>query len=266
MVGKLVKNGMKDSSQAYLPVFTLIGISTLLALLNIWTIDEVSLKFISGIINMVLFGLIVAIAVISYRASIYVLYTSIYKKNSYRLFTLPVKSWEIIVSKILVSLIWSTLVGIATMISLFVIVSVVGTDFNIIWELIKNTLEGFKIIFSNPAGLVLMLDLFVRMFLGSILILFAGSVANSSWVGKNRGITTFVIFLLTLVMISKVSAVFGADMGNYLITFDIPSVIQGTETIDVVPMIWILLYDVLIVIFLGLGTAWMWDNKLEIIQ
>ena len=64
MVGKLVKNGMKDSSQAYLPVFTLIGISTLLALLNIWTIDEVSLKFISGIINMVLFGLIVAIAVI----------------------------------------------------------------------------------------------------------------------------------------------------------------------------------------------------------
>ena len=265
MVGKLIKNGLKDSSQAYLPVFTLIAVSTILALFNIWTVDESSLTFISGILNMVIFGLVVAIAVLSYRANIYVLYTSIYKKNSYRLFTLPVKSWEILVSKLAVSFIWSFLVGISTMVAMFVIISVVGADLGLIWELMKTSLEGFKILFTNKASIILMIDLIIRVFWGYALILFAGSVANSSWIHKNRGIMTFVIFLLTFVFISKISSLFGADMAGYISTFDLPQLLEGGLSIDVTPMIWILFYEILVVVFLSFGTIWMWDNKLEVI-
>ncbi|HEY4537976.1 MAG TPA: hypothetical protein VIG45_05930 [Erysipelothrix sp.] len=265
MVGKLIKNGFKDSSQAYVPVFTLIAVSTVLALLNVWTVDELSLRFISGILNLIIFGLIVAIGVLSYRANIYVLYTSIYKKNSYRLFTLPVKSWEILISKLVVAFVWSFLVGIATLFSIFIIISVVGADLGIIWELTKTSLEGLKIAFSNPATLILMADLLVRVLWGYALILFASSIAHSSWIHKNRGIMTFIIFLLTLVFLSKISALFGADMATYLATFDVVELIEGNLMIETGPMIWILFYEILVVVFLSIGTVWMWDHKLEII-
>ncbi|CAM3619427.1 hypothetical protein ERUR111494_03410 [Erysipelothrix urinaevulpis] len=266
MVGKLIKHDLIDSSRAYLPVFGLILLGTLISIsLMIISQDPNSvLSLITSLLSIVLFGLMVAVTVMSIKASIYVLYTSLYKEKAYRLFTLPVKTWQILVSKIITSIIWNVLVSIGVLISMLIIVTSTGFNF---FEILAGLGEGLKIFFENvQPGIYIsfFFNVILDALMGSMVILFAGSLANSSFIRKNRGIVTFAIVLITMMVIGQLSGIFEANFFSVLSRFSYQGMLDGTTRIHIFDFFWVFMYQILLISAFVFGTLWLWENKLEV--
>ena len=266
MVGKLIKNDLKDSSKAYLPVLGMILVGTILALISLSFAGGHSqfAYFFSAIMNFVVFGLVIAVAVMSVRATIYVLYSSIYTKNAYRLFTLPVKPWQILVSKIVTSFLWSLLVSFVTMISIGFIVGYVSEDIFIIFKGFKELITQLRTMVTPSILAAFLVNGLLTSILSYTLILFAGSLSNSSMIRKNRGIVTFAIVLITMSLYGQVADAFGADIFTVLGRYDLNAFLVGTLHINFMEFFWVFLFIGIIIVMLVFGTLWLWDNKLEI--
>ncbi len=266
MVGKLIKHDIIDSRKAHLPVFGMILAGTILAISSLYMAKDPNnwLSFISSLVNFLIFGLIVAIMVMSFKASIYVLYTSIYKENAYRLFTLPVKTWQILLSKIVTALVWSFLVGLATLISVALIGGIAAEDIFIIFRGIGEVIPQIFNYITPSLIFAFVTDMGLKMLVSTMIILFAGSVGNSSLISKNRGIITFVIVLLTSSVYGRISALFGADFASVVSRYNLSAVISGSIRINFTEFMWVFAFDAIVIAFLVIGTLWFWNNKLEI--
>ena len=266
MVGKLIKNDLKDSSKAYLPVFVMIVVGTVLALLSLSFAGGHSqfAYFVSTLMDLVIFGLVIAVMVMSVRATIYVLYSSLYTKNAYRLFTLPVKPWQILVSKIVTSIIWSILVSILTLVSVGIIVGYVSEDFFIIFKGLNELITQLRMLVTPSILAAFLMDASLSTILGYVMILFAGAFTNTSFIRKNRGIITFITVLITASVYGRISDVFGANIFSVLERYDLNAFLVGTLHINFMEFFWVFAFVVLIIAALVAATLWLWDNKLEI--
>ena len=268
MVGKLIKYDLKDTSKAYLPVIGMILIGTVLALTSLsFAQGQSQLAFIfSTIMNFVIFGLVVGVVVMSVRATIYVLYGSIYTKNAYRLFTLPVKTWQIIVSKIMTSIIWSIVISILTFLSIGIIVGYVSEDFFIIFKGFGELMTQLSTMITPSLAMVFIIDSVLTSILGSMIILFAGSLSNSSLIRKNRGILTFVIVLITLSIYGQVASSFGADTMSVFARYNLNAFLVGNLNIQFMEFFWVFAFMGILIAGFTFATLWLWENKLEILN
>lgn len=268
MVGKLIKHDFKDALKAHLPVLGMIALGTVLALISLSFVGSHNelVFFLSSIVNIVIFGLVIAVIVLTIRASIYILYTSIYKNNSYRLFTLPVSSWKIIVSKVVTLFLWSSIIFLATLLSVGIIVGYVTEDFFIIFRNLGEALRAAFDILTPKIIVAFLIDGFLQLMLGYSMVFFAGSIANSSFVRKNRSIVTFVVVLITSALIGRVSTLIGADFITVMSRYNLSSLMSGMMYFSFTDFIGVYLFDIIISISLFLGTLWLWENKLEVLN
>lgn len=266
MVGKLIKNDLKDSSKAYLPVFVMIVVGTVLALLSLSFAEAHSqfAYFITTFMDLVIFGLVIAIMVMSVRATIYVLYSSIYTKNAYRLFTLPVKPWKILVSKIVTSIIWSFLISLLTLASIGIIVGYVSEDFFIIFKGLDELITQLRTMVTPSILAAFLMDASLSTILAYVMILFAGAFTNTSFVRKNRGIITFITVLITASVYGRIADAFGANIFSVLGRYDLNAFFVGTLHINFMEFFWVFAFVVIVISGLIAATLWLWDNKLEI--
>jgi len=122
MLGKLLKYEIKATARLFLPMYVAILIFAIINRIfdpfnKLNTSSSLNLQTILSVVSSILyFALIVGILVMTLVIMIQRFYKSLLGNEGYLMFTLPVKTWEHIISKLLVAMMW-------TIISFVIIVS-----------------------------------------------------------------------------------------------------------------------------------------------
>ncbi|MEG1448574.1 MAG: hypothetical protein RR048_04940 [Oscillospiraceae bacterium] len=163
MLGKLTKYEFMATAKNFLPLYGAIIIISIInrifvfsdlhflrSTLNSSLIDVG--QFFNFMLNMIFFAIIIAIGVITLLVVIQRFYKNLYGDQGYLMHTLPVPKWELIASKVLVSVVWIISSGFIIFVSISILV--VNTDFiRESFEMIKILIDevGFSIIFEGLA-------------------------------------------------------------------------------------------------------------------
>lgn len=286
MVGKLIKNEFLDSRRSFQTVLVMIvSLTTILTLVVNTRFENTAVAFVIPILILIMIGLFIAVLVMWMMAFIDLLYKSIYNKNGYRLFTMPVKTWEIVVAKTVVFFIWMFIIGVVTFIAMMIFLAISFRDleiFRVYQSLISYILSNFSL-----AEIGIMVLSFISSNLITItVILFIGSVANSHFIQNRRALVAFVGYLILTAIISRFTVSFVSEVSlfDFVINdqlimnpgmidsinpltqgwstlFELSANTIGFQTVAKVTLIELLMSGLLM-----FGTVWMWDNKLEILN
>lgn len=286
MVGKLIKNEFLDSRRSFQTVLVMIvSLTTILTLVVNTRFENTAVAFVIPILILIMIGLFIAVLVMWVMAFIDLLYKSIYNKNGYRLFTMPVKTWEIVVAKTVVFFIWMFIIGVVTFIAMMIFLAISFRDleiFRVYQSLISYILSNFSL-----AEIGIMVLSFISSNLITItVILFIGSVANSHFIQNRRALVAFVGYLILTAIISRFTVSFVSEVSlfDFVINdqlimnpgmidsinpltqgwstlFELSANTIGFQTVAKVTLIELLMSGLLM-----FGTVWMWDNKLEILN
>lgn len=286
MVGKLIKNEFLDSRKSFQPVLLMIvSLTTILTIVTNTRLENSAAAFVIPILILIMIGLFIAVMVMWVMAFIDLLYKSIYNKNGYRLFTMPVKTWEIAVAKTVVYFIWMLIVGIVTFLAMIIFLAISFRDLEILK--VYQSLIGYILSNFNFAEIgVMILSLISNNLITIMVILFVGSFANSHFIQNRRGLIAFVGYLVITAIISRFTVAFVAEVSlfDFIINdqlimnpgmidsinpltqgwstiFELSTNAIGFQTVAKVTLIEMLMSGLLMI-----GTIWMWDNKLEILN
>ena len=286
MVGKLIKHEFLDSRKSFMPVIGLIFGSTLVLTIFVKTsLQNNSMAFVNSILLLIFFGMSVAIAVMSLMAMIDLLYKSIYNKNGYRLFTLPVKSWEIVVAKIIVTFIWGIIIGLITFFAFTIFLGIVtkGTDtVKLIGSLISYVFSELELRFIAAS----LISFFSSNIITITILLFVGSMMNSAYVQNRRGLKTFILYLVITSIVTRITAGFTLNQNTLDVIFQEtviinPGILEGFDPLvdgwhhlftintwvdGMQVMLKVAFLELIISGLFVFGTIWFWDNKLEVID
>lgn len=267
MVIKLVKREFSESKKAFIPVLGAILVGSLLFAIQIKLIENSSMSsfsLITNFVGIILFSLFISVIVLSIRASLTILYSSMYGEGGYELFTLPVKGWQIIVAKVITLTFWSILSTLVGIVGGLLITLILTGSFDLITEAFRDLSYVFRNIFTNENTLIILLSSFVASLKGLALIFLAGSIANSSLISKRRALMTFVIIVLINFVISNVMALTGVNETGFMsVYFSGDALSFDMDTARVLILTFI---DFLWVGIFTFGTIWFWENKLEILN
>lgn len=271
MFGKLMKYEMKSLSKGLIPLY---GAILAVALINsiMWSVGgngpTSTTSMISGLSQLtamlVYFGLCVAIAVVTFLVVIQRFYKGLLGQEGYLMFTLPVPTWQLTLSKLVGATIMTILSGIVGILSVIILGSV---GLNLTWgaflrglgQLLANwdldmtfiCIELFLLGVVGTASMVT--DIYIAMALGHL--------SN-----KHRVAMSFVWFIVIQTALSFLTGLIGIVLGNipaftlFVTNFFIISPIIGTHS-----MLWfsilVCLVETLIFYF---GTTWVLKNKLNL--
>lgn len=286
MVGKLIKNEFLDSRRSFQTVLVMIvSLTTILTIVVNTRFENSAVAFVIPILILIIVGLFIAVLVMWVMAFIDLLYKSIYNKNGYRLFTMPVKTWEIVVAKTVVFFIWMFIIAVVTFLAMMIFLAISFRDleiFRVYQSLISYILSNFSL-----AEIGIMVLSFISSNLITItVILFIGSVANSHFIQNRRALVAFVGYLILTAIISRFTVSFVSEVSlfDFVINdqlimnpgmidsinpltqgwstlFELSANTIGFQTVAKVTLIELLMSGLLM-----FGTVWMWDNKLEILN
>ncbi|CAM4263003.1 hypothetical protein H9L01_03855 [Erysipelothrix inopinata] len=272
MVIKLTKQEIIETTKAFIPVaiMTVVGglITLLIGTRLRYMFDAGSSGYNAGIWELIfplgflaIFVLLIASGVLMFMMVIRILYQSIYKQNSYRFFTYPVTSRQLFFSKILTTLFWSV-VSYAMILGVFLIAITLSVgDLSLISGFFGSMGEAFAYLLGgkNVLGHVLVaLQGLITNLRYIVFILFAGSIANSSYIRKNRAFMTFLIYMGLVIVTSILYGIVGVEGITFTSTGDL-SISNVSLSIQ-------LLSDLIMIVIASFGTIWFWDHKLEVLN
>ncbi|MDP4160098.1 MAG: hypothetical protein Q8911_10120 [Bacillota bacterium] len=201
MLGKLLKYELKATGRILLPLFLALllfaGINRFLTPLGPKNFDT------PAMISMTIYIMImVGMFVMTFMMMIQRFYRNLLSDEGYLMHTLPVKPWQQIVSKLLVSMLWIVGSGIVAFISILII-AVRNADFTMI---VSQVATIHNRVFEQLGTRMYFLSL--EMILGFLLSLASGilvvyaSIAVGHLVNRHKMLTTFGAFIV-LTSISK---------------------------------------------------------------
>ena len=130
MLGKLIKHETRATSRIFLPLYGALLILTIFTKLvmaigapdffsEMASSNKVA-EIILGISFTLYFILIVGISVMTLVMIIQRFYKNLFTDEGYLMFSLPVKTWELVLSKLLVGMIWSAVCTIMIVLTFFI--------------------------------------------------------------------------------------------------------------------------------------------------
>ena len=263
MLGKLLKDELKASARTFLPLY--------LALIVVSIIAAVSGKTTSllaqGISGFVMGGLFISLIVLTIMVIIQRFSKNLLEDEGYLMFTLPVSSKKLIISKCLSSCIYGALSFIVAMIVLFIIMVSTGG-----FEVIRFMPQAFGELFKWLFNFENMLDLLILMFtmiLGFasfiVLIYFVLSLGQLPAFNKHRKLVAFTAFIAIMVVLSILQSVLGEfipgiNNSMYMYT-DTPVYNHLYNNPGMLSVLGWTLAQVLAFFF---GTSYILDNKLNL--
>jgi len=131
MLGKLIKHETRATSRIFLPLYGALQILTIFTklVMAIGAPDFFSeaasnnnniAEIILGISFTLYFVLIVGICVMTLVMIIQRFYKNLFTDEGYLMFSLPVKTWELVLSKLLVGMIWSAVCTVMIVLTFFI--------------------------------------------------------------------------------------------------------------------------------------------------
>jgi hypothetical protein len=215
MLGKLMKHEMKAVSRLLFPIYMVLIVFTIAARV------VVSLHFegVFDVIPSAVIGLytlsIMAIFVVSFVIIIIRFYKNMVTDEGYLMFTLPVKPYQLINSKLIISLFWTILGFVAVVLSVGIVVispenfAAFRSGFADLMREITNELG-----LANTA--LLWIEIPLMVFIGAIngiLCLYA-CIAIGQLFSGHKVLGSFVVYIVYIVVMQVLSVVFMIVAGN----------------------------------------------------
>ncbi len=143
MLGKLLKYEIKATGRIFLPLYAVLFLFAIITRIfnpgagfnSEFQAGSGAMQITGGIMMAAYVSIIVAIFVVTVVMMIQRFYKNLLSDEGYLMFTLPVRPWKHIASKLIVSVLWIVVSGIVTMLSVAVLVST--------WELWKAIPDAF---------------------------------------------------------------------------------------------------------------------------
>lgn len=267
MLGKLLKYELKATSRVFIPLY--------IAILVVSIVNGLSLNLeilnIQGLATIVLMCLFISLFVITIVVTIQRFNKNLLKDEGYLMFTLPVSSKHLVLSKYLTSLIWTFLSFVVAFLS-FTIIFMIPTykyfDFSYF-------INEFNLLFSNMLNLNI-LGQFLRIILLMIIsytififnVYLALSVGQLPIFNRFRNVSSFIGFLVINLLISyaqNIVSLFVNDASvnieaidniNYAIN-SVTSIVSKGLNIAIV-------INIIIILVLFFATTYILDKKLNL--
>ena len=267
MLGKLLKYELKATSRVFIPLY--------IAILVVSIVNGLSLNLeilnIQGLATIVLMCLFISLFVITIVVTIQRFNKNLLKDEGYLMFTLPVSSKSLVLSKYLTSLIWTFLSFIVALLS-FTIIFIIPTykyfDFSYF-------INEFNLLFSNMLNLNILgqfLKIILLMIISYTIFIFnvylALSVGQLPIFNRFRNVSSFIGFLVINLLISyaqNIVSLFVNDASvnieaidniNYAIS-SVTSIVSKGLNIAIV-------INLIIILVLFFATTYILDKKLNL--
>ena len=267
MLGKLLKYELKATSRVFVPLY--------IAILVVSIVNGLSLNLeilnIQGLATIVLMCLFISLFVITIVVTIQRFNKNLLKDEGYLMFTLPVSSKHLVLSKYLTSLIWTFLSFVVAFLS-FTIIFMIPTykyfDFSYF-------INEFNLLFSNMLNLNILgqfLKIILLMIISYTIFIFnvylALSVGQLPVFNRFRNVSSFIGFLVINLLISyaqNIVSLFVNDASvnieaidniNYAIN-SVTSIVSKGLNIAIV-------INLIIILVLFFATTYILDKKLNL--
>lgn len=267
MLGKLLKYELKATSRVFIPLY--------IAILIVSIVNGLSLNLeilnIQGLATIVLMCLFISLFVITIVVTIQRFNKNLLKDEGYLMFTLPVSSKHLVLSKYLTSLIWTFLSFVVAFLS-FTIIFMIPTykyfDFSYF-------INEFNLLFSNMLNLNILgqfLKIILLMIISYTIFIFnvylALSVGQLPIFNRFRNVSSFIGFLVINLLISyaqNIVSLFVNDASvnieaidniNYAIN-SVTSIVSKGLNIAIV-------INLIIILVLFFATTYILDKKLNL--
>lgn len=267
MLGKLLKYELKATSRVFIPLY--------IAILVVSIVNGLSLNLeilnIQGLATIVLMCLFISLFVITIVVTIQRFNKNLLKDEGYLMFTLPVSSKYLVLSKYLTSLIWTFLSFVVAFLS-FTIIFMIPTykyfDFSYF-------INEFNLLFSNMLNLNILgqfLKIILLMIISYTIFIFnvylALSVGQLPIFNRFRNVSSFIGFLVINLLISyaqNIVSLFVNDASvnieaidniNYAIN-SVASIVSKGLNIAIV-------INIIIILVLFFATTYILDKKLNL--
>ncbi|WP_027621401.1 hypothetical protein [Acetivibrio clariflavus] len=263
MLNKLFKYEIKATARIFIPLYiTLIIFSIINKIFNILSVEYgINFNKLTGFIRLfIYFGLIVGILVITLVVQIQRFYKSLLGDEGYLMFTLPVKPWQHILSKLFTSMIWIVISGLTTVLSFLIIMPT-----EVFWELMEVIPQGISEvlrIFGSRTFLVAFGSIIVFiLFIAAGTLMIYSAIALGYLVKKHKLLASFGMYLGLFTGAQSIMIIFMIVTGSwYLKDFSNLSIYMQMQTI----LLSSLAYFSIITAGLFILTKYILDNKLNL--
>lgn len=267
MLGKLLKYELKATSRVFIPLY--------IAILVVSIVNGLSLNLeilnIQGLATIVLMCLFISLFVITIVVTIQRFNKNLLKDEGYLMFTIPVSSKHLVLSKYLTSLIWTFLSFVVAFLS-FTIIFMIPTYKYLDFSYFINE---FNLLFSNMLNLNILgqfLKIILLMIISYTIFIFnvylALSVGQLPIFNRFRNVSSFIGFLVINLLISyaqNIVSLFVNDASvnieaidniNYAIS-SVTSIVSKGLNIAIV-------INLIIILVLFFATTYILDKKLNL--
>ncbi len=212
MLSRLLKYEIKATARTFLPLYGALLILAIFNRLFIWINSDVTGMLLIQALFSVGYGiLIVGIMVITLLVIIQRYYKNLVKEEGYLMFTLPVESSKLIVSKLIVSVMWMFISTVLILLSVM-IMAATGDAFYQMAEGFREINAFMSQYFMSPG--LFYFELLIMSFVASVtsvLMIYASISIGSLF--KNKLLGAFgayvVIYLSVQLIMSVITLIFG---------------------------------------------------------
>ena len=263
MLGKLLKYELKATSRVFVPLY--------IAILVVSIVNGLSLNLeilnIQGLATIVLMCLFISLFVITIVVTIQRFNKNLLKDEGYLMFTLPVSSKSLVLSKYLTSLIWTFLSFVVAFLS-FTIIFMIPTykyfDFSYF-------INEFNLLFSNMLNLNILgqfLKIILLMIISYTIFIFnvylALSVGQLPIFNRFRNVSSFIGFLVINLLISYVQNIVDNAFVNIEAIDNVNYSIDSISSIVSKGLNVAIIINIIIILVLFFATSYILNKKLNL--
>ena len=263
MLGKLLKYELKATSRVFVPLY--------IAILVVSIVNGLSLNLeilnIQGLATIVLMCLFISLFVITIVVTIQRFNKNLLKDEGYLMFTLPVSSKHLVLSKYLTSLIWTFLSFVVAFLS-FTIIFMIPTykyfDFSYF-------INEFNLLFSNMLNLNILgqfLKIILLMIISYTIFIFnvylALSVGQLPIFNRFRNVSSFIGFLVINLLISYVQNIVDNAFVNIEAIDNVNYSIDSISSIVSKGLNVAIIINIIIILVLFFATSYILNKKLNL--
>ena len=266
MLGKLLKYELKATSRVFVPLY--------IAILVVSIVNGLSLNLeilnIQGLATIVLMCLFISLFVITIVVTIQRFNKNLLKDEGYLMFTLPVSSKHLVLSKYLTSLIWTFLSFVVAFLS-FTIIFMITTygdfnysyfinEFNLLFSNISNILG--TTILSEFFKIVLLIIISYTIFIFNVYL--SLSIGQLPIFNRFRNISSFIGFLVINLLISYVQNIVDNAFVNIEAIDNVNYSIDSISSIVSKGLNVAIIINIIIILVLFFATSYILNKKLNL--
>ena len=266
MLGKLLKYELKATSRVFIPLY--------IAILVVSIVNGLSLNLeilnIQGLATIVLMCLFISLFVITIVVTIQRFNKNLLKDEGYLMFTLPVSSKYLVLSKYLTSLIWTFLSFVVAFLS-FTIIFMIPTynyfdfsyfinEFNLLFSNISNILG--TTILSEFFKIVLLIIISYTIFIFNVYL--SLSIGQLPIFNRFRNVSSFIGFLVINLLISYVQNIVDNAFVNIEAIDNVNYSIDSISSIVSKGLNVAIIINIIIILVLFFATSYILNKKLNL--